>query len=155
LTYEDRWLSDFQPAGQAKQDTRQISNTHRVSRFTSSVLPSILRSLRIHRPSEWLALIAFGIFCFVYPFAILLLSLDLMPFGMEWMSSLLLVALGVSAGAWLVSNFGWRGGILVLGIFALGLALEYVGVTTGLPFGSYRYTGVLTPELPGKVPAAI
>src|SRR5207253_8312226 len=110
----------------------------------------ILRSLRTHRPSEWLLLAAFGIFCFVYPFAILLLSLDLMPFGMEWMSSLLLVALGVSAGAWLVANFGWRGGALALGIFALGLALEYIGVTTGRRFGSYRLSGGLTGELHGK-----
>ena len=33
---------------------------------------------------------AFGIYSFVYPFAILLMSFDWMQFGMEWMSRLLL-----------------------------------------------------------------
>ncbi len=98
---------------------------------------------------------SFGVFCFVYPFALFLLSFDLMPFGMEWMSSLLLAMLGLAAGAWLWANFGARGALGSLAIFAAGVALEYVGVATGLPFGPYRYTGVLLPDLPGGVPAAI
>jgi putative membrane protein len=106
-------------------------------------------------PREWAVLIPFGVYCFVYPFAILLLSLDLMPFGMEWMSNLLLAMLGLTAGAWLWLNFGALGLAVGALIFALGIALEYVGVTTGLPFGSYRYTGVLVPGLPGGVPLAI
>ncbi|MEO6457150.1 MAG: carotenoid biosynthesis protein [Chloroflexia bacterium] len=105
--------------------------------------------------SEQVMLGAFGIFCFVYPFAILLLSFDWMPFGMEWMSSLLLAMLGVASWAWLVVNFG-RGGLLAgATVFVLGLTLEYVGVSTGVPFGQYRYTGVLVPELPGGLPLAI
>jgi uncharacterized membrane protein len=100
-------------------------------------------------------LAAFGVFSFVYPFAIFLLSFDLMPFGMEWMSSLLLAMLGVTAGAWLCVNFGARGAGVSVAIFAAGLALEYIGVSTGLPFGAYTYTGVLVPQLPGNVPLAI
>jgi putative membrane protein len=107
------------------------------------------------QPSEWAVLAPFVVFCFVYPFALLLLSLDLMPFGMEWMSSLLLAMLGLAAGGWLWLNFG-PGGALVAGeIFVLGLALEYVGATTGVPFGRYTYTGVLLPSLPGGVPLAL
>jgi putative membrane protein len=105
--------------------------------------------------TEWAVLIPFGVYCFVYPFAMLLLSLDLMPFGMEWMSSLLLAMLGLTAGAWLWLNFGGAGLAVGTLIFAMGIALEYVGVSTGVPFGSYRYTGVLVPGLPGGVPLAI
>ncbi len=103
----------------------------------------------------WVALVPFGIFCFVYPFALILLSLDLMPFGMEWMSSLLLAMLGLAIGGWLWLNFGGRGIVLSVAIFLLGLGLEYVGVTTGVPFVRYAYTGVLVPGLPGGVPVAI
>ena len=98
---------------------------------------------------------AFGVFCFVYPFATVLLSFDWMPFGMEWMSSLLLLMLGLASWAWLVVNFGGRGLLLGGIVLALGVALEYVGVLTGVPFGEYSYTGVLVPELPGGVPLAI
>ncbi len=97
----------------------------------------------------------FGVFCFVYPFALLLLSFDLMPFGMEWMSSLLLAMLGLTAAGWLWLNFRLRGAAVGAVIFALGVGLEYVGVNTGIPFGRYRYTGVLVPGLPGGVPLAI
>jgi putative membrane protein len=109
----------------------------------------------VRNPSSLLTAISFGVFCFVYPFAILLLSLDLMPFGMEWMSSLLLAMLGLSAWGWLWLNFGGVGAALGGLLFALGVSLEYVGVLTGVPFGQYTYTGVLIPELPGGVPLAI
>jgi putative membrane protein len=104
---------------------------------------------------EWAVLLPFGVFCFVYPFAMLLLSFDWMPFGMEWMSSLLLAMLGFTALAWLWLNFGPTGAGVGALIFLLGVALEYIGVATGLPFGRYRYTGVLAPGLPGGVPLAI
>jgi putative membrane protein len=104
---------------------------------------------------EWLVLLPFGVFCFVYPFAMLLLSFDWMPFGMEWMSSLLLAMLGLTAGGWLWLNFGLAGAAVGLLVFIVGVALEYTGVATGLPFGRYRYTGVLVPALPGGVPLAI
>lgn len=103
----------------------------------------------------WAVIAPFGVYCFVYPFAMLLLSFDLMPFGMEWMSSLLLAMLGLTAGAWMWFNFGGMGAALSAEIFVLGLGLEYVGVITGVPFGSYKYTGVLVPGLPGGVPLAI
>jgi putative membrane protein len=104
---------------------------------------------------KWIMLGAFSVFSFVYPFAILLLSFDWMPFGMEWMSSLLLAMLGITAGAWLWVNFSMRGLLLAVAIFIIGLVIEYTGVNTGLPFGAYSYTGVLIPEVAGGVPVAI
>lgn len=105
--------------------------------------------------AEWTVLAPFSVFCFVYPFAMVLLSFDWMPFGMEWMSSLLLATLGLTAGSWLWLNFGTKGLGVGLAIFILGVALEYIGVNSGVPFGRYRYTGVLVPNLPGGVPIAI
>lgn len=116
---------------------------------------SLTALARPKTPPEWLLLITFGVYTFVYPFAILLLSLDLMPFGMEWMSSLLLAMLGIAVWGWLWANFSNKGLALGAILFALGVAVEYIGVSTGIPFGSYRYTGVLVPEPPGGVPLAI
>lgn len=121
-----------------------------ISRLRTSTL-----SIPNLSPAEWVMLVSFGVFCFVFPFATFLMSFDLMPWGMEWMSSLLLAMLGLSSGAWLCANFGRVGLLLSVGVFALGVGLEYVGVVTGVPFGEYRYTGVLVPELPGGVPVAI
>lgn len=104
---------------------------------------------------ERVMLAAFSIYAFVYPFALFLLSFDLMPFGMEWMSSLLLALLGVTSWAWLWVEFGARGVAVGACIVLLGLAIEYIGVQIGVPFGSYTYTGVLVPELFGGVPLAI
>src|SRR5688572_25175028 len=104
---------------------------------------------------EWVMLGAFGLFAFVYPFGIGLLSLDLMPFGMEWMGSVLLALLGVAAGAWLVVNFGTWGALAAIAIYAAGMALEGLGVMTGLLFGQYRYTNVLIPQTPSGVPLPI
>jgi putative membrane protein len=74
---------------------------------------------------------------------------------MEWMGSLLLGALGVAAGAWLIVNFEVWGAIMGLVIFAAGLTLEAIGANTGTLFGHYSYTGVLAPLLPMGVPLAI
>lgn len=122
---------------------------------TPTLVKTVVSTMPQRTIAERIMLGAFGVFCFVYPFAMFLLSFDLMPFGMEWMSSLLLAILGVAAGSWLWVNFGVRGALLGTAIFAAGVALEYVGVLTGAPFGAYRYTGVLAPELPGGVPLAI
>lgn len=98
---------------------------------------------------------AFGVFCFVFPFAIFLMSFDLMPFDMEWMSSLLLVLLGVASAGWMATNFGSVGLGLALMVFGLGNGLETIGLRAGVPFGPYKYTGVLIPTLPNGLPIAI
>src|SRR5215213_1234971 len=80
--------------------------------------------------SARLVLIPFGVYCFVYPFAILLMSFDWMPFGMEWMSSLLLAMLGLTCLGWLWANLGRLGLVLGAFIFGFGIVLEYLGVLT-------------------------
>ena len=120
----------------------------------------------LHKISTWLLLKrlsweervmlgAFAIFSFVYPFGILLLSFGWMPFGMEWMSSLLLALMGVTAWAWLGVNFGTWGAVAGVAIFLAGIGIEWFGVETGTPFGPYRYTEVLAPILPNGVPTSI
>jgi bisanhydrobacterioruberin hydratase len=98
---------------------------------------------------------AFGLFAFVYPFGIIFLVLDSIPFGMDWMGSLLLALLGIAAGAWLVVNFGTWGMLGALGVYAAGMLLEGIGVMTGALFGRYAYTDVLIPRMPAGVPIAI
>ncbi|HET9493146.1 MAG TPA: carotenoid biosynthesis protein [Chloroflexia bacterium] len=121
---------------------------------TDRLRPLAERASRL-RPAEWVMLVAFGLYAFVFPFGVVLLSFGWMPFGMEWMSSLLLGLLGVACAGWMWTNYGPVGGVVSAAVFALGVALEYVGVLTGAPFGRYTYTGVLVPEFPGGVPAAI
>ncbi len=53
--------------------------------------------------------------------------------------------LSILGAAW-----GWRHTALALGsVFALGWLVEFIGSHTGFPFGSYRYTAVLQPQLLG------
>ncbi|MDQ6693277.1 MAG: carotenoid biosynthesis protein [Chloroflexota bacterium] len=118
-------------------------------------LPLVRAKVSSFTTLEWVMLASLGAYFFVYPFAAFLLSFDLMPFGMEWMSSLLLFVLGTACGAWMWLNFGRPGLLLSAAILILGLAVEYLGVRTGFPFGPYRYTGVLAPSIAGGVPVAI
>lgn len=66
-----------------------------------------------------------------------------------------LVMLGVSAQAVLTMRLLWRkpGGWsalrLVLGVVVLGFLAEWMGSKTGFPFGVYRYTPALQPQLAG------
>lgn len=62
--------------------------------------------------------------------------------------------LGASAAAaW--SRSGPRVALSLAGLaFAVGLASEIVGIRTGIPFGTYRYTDALQPQLLG-VPVVI
>jgi len=131
-------------------DIPRTASTVKADRLSD--LASWYRQLQ---PAERLMLAAFGLYSFVFPFGVVLLSFGWMPFGMEWMSSLLLGLLGMACAGWLWANYGPVGGVVAAAIFALGVALEYVGVLAGVPFGRYTYTGVLVPELPGGVPAAI
>jgi len=48
----------------------------------------------------------------------------------------------------------WKKGIWMSGVILLGWAIEYLGVSTGFPFGNYRYGEVLLPQLAG-IPIAI
>ncbi len=65
------------------------------------------------------------------------------------------VAFAVASVCDAASRFGpWAAGLLVLVAGGGGLLAETVGVHTGVPFGSYSYTGTLGPELLG-VPVVV
>jgi len=50
----------------------------------------------------------------------------------------------------LVRGAGWRSALLtVLPVLPLAWLAEFVGSSTGFPFGSYHYTGALQPQLAG------
>jgi len=110
---------------------------------------------RIRSRSGSLLLGLLGLYLFVYPWAILLIALDRVPVWGTWMGGALLILQGTMMAVWLSANYGWRGTLSALLILLIGWAVEYIGVTTGFPFGGYQYTGVLWPEIADAVPLAI
>lgn len=106
-------------------------------------------------PGRVALLVPLGVYAFVWPFGLGLLSLGWMPSGAGWVGGVLLLAQGLAVTAWLALQVGPARAALIGGGIALAAwALEAVGVTTGLPFGPYRYTPALGVWL-GPVPAAI
>ncbi len=94
----------------------------------------------------WMVLLLFG-----YVF----ISADLLPKQFSWTASLILF---LSAAVVFISEGRVRSlrsnVLLAVVIFVAAFALEYVGMRTGIPFGSYTYTDVLGFRLMG-VPLAI
>lgn len=57
-------------------------------------------------------------------------------------------AAAVATWSFLADAWGWRRAALALvTVVGVSLAVERIGVVTGWPFGRYRYTGALQPEL--------
>jgi uncharacterized membrane protein len=102
-----------------------------------------------------LALILFCIYLAVLPGSTIVVALDRVPGWGAWMGGALLLLQGAAALCWLLGRHGRRGGLAALLVFLLAWAVEYAGVTTGMPFGRYHYTGALQPQLFGVVPLAI
>ncbi len=96
-----------------------------------------------------------AVYLFIYTFAVPMLMLDLVPAWGRGMGGALLILQGGLVGGWLVRGAGWRGAVAAGCISAGGFVVEYVGVTTGWPFGPYQYTPVLGWQLAGAVPLAI
>ncbi len=97
------------------------------------------------------------VYLFCYPFAVVGIAFNVHAnFSMAWAGSFLLFVEGALAVCWLGQQYGWlRGGLLAL-IIAVGAASgETLGVLTGWPFGPYRYTAILLPQLPGGVPLPV
>ena len=69
--------------------------------------------------------------------------------------SLIVVLLAVASVSFTAVGWGWpRALSAAAAAFALGLAAEWAGTRTGLPFGAYRYTGLLRPAA-GTVPLVV
>ncbi|HEY1017185.1 MAG TPA: carotenoid biosynthesis protein [Herpetosiphonaceae bacterium] len=103
--------------------------------------------------------LAWASYLFLWFWSVPLLALDLVPPGGEAMASVMLILPGALAGWRLLERGGRPGraaGWLVIGAILVGSwAVEHLGVTSGWPFGRYRYEGVLLPTLVGVVPLAI
>lgn len=99
----------------------------------------------------------FGVFCIAYPIAVIGVAFDVRPsFSLAWAGSVLLFLEGILLIIAATIVYGlWRGLSAGLLVIVLSYIAESVGVGTGFPFGSYRYTDVLIPTLPGSVPAAV
>jgi lycopene beta-cyclase len=86
------------------------------------------------------------------------LPLSLWTWGEVAMRGALTVSVLAQAAAVfeiLRSSWGWRRTLGVFGIIALfTFSVEFIGSTTGFPFGRYHYTGRLLPHL-GHVPLLI
>jgi putative membrane protein len=102
-----------------------------------------------------LALILFCTYLAVFPGSTIVVALDRVPSWGTWMGGALLLLQGAAALCWLLGMHGARGGLAALLVFVLAWAIEYAGVTSGVPFGRYQYTGALQPQLFGIVPLAI
>lgn len=96
-----------------------------------------------------------GLALFLFPFSVIFAAFGLLPKSWSFASSIVIVLYAFLMLVWMIDqqspglairNFGW--------VTGLTFAVEYVGVSTGIPFGSYRYTEVLGPTLLG-VPVVI
>lgn len=130
----------------------------------ASGLMTMIRSPELRRwrdqprtPRQWTALSLWALFLFAYPFAVIGVAFDVRSsFSMVWAGSLLLILEGALAAAWFGARLGARRGGLIVGVVVIGsLAVETIGVNTGVPFGSYHYTAALFPRLPGGVPLPV
>lgn len=64
----------------------------------------------------------------------------------DWIASLFLLLAGLIV---LLGTRRTRDLVTLLAVAALGFVIELIGVRTGLPFGAYRYTAILQPQLFG------
>lgn len=96
-----------------------------------------------------------GASLFLFPFSLLFLGAGLLPPGYGWTGTVTitlyaLIMLGVE-----IRTAGAGPALATAGVVsAIFYSVEWIGMTTGFPFGRYEYTGVLTPLVAG-VPVAI
>jgi putative membrane protein len=95
------------------------------------------------------------VYCAAFPGSTITLALDAVPAWGEWMGGALLVVQGLAVLCWAPGVHGARGGAAVAAALVLAWAVEHVGETTGFPFGRYRYTEALQPQILDVVPAPI
>ena len=106
---------------------------------------------------QTLFLLLFAVFCLAYPVAVIGVAFDVRPpFSLSWAGSALLLLEGtlLIVGAMLLYG-ELRGLCACLIVMIISYLVETIGVQTSFPFGAYRYTDVLLPQLPGGVPLAV
>lgn len=101
------------------------------------------------------ALAFFVCYVLVFPGSTVTVVLGRVPPWGLWFGSALLIVQGLTLLCWLAGQRGLWGLLAAFAIAGVGFGVEYVGVTTGFPFGQYVYTDMLQPKVFGMVPLAI
>jgi len=109
------------------------------------------------RLPRWLLLVLSGFFCLVFPFALIGLALNIQPpvptqvvgSGMLFIEGSVLIVAGI-----VLCGYA-RALLAAVFVIVLSYGVEALGVNTGIPFGVYRYTAMLQPQLPGGVPLPV
>ena len=97
----------------------------------------------------------FYFFLIWYSIGVILVGFDWVPSWLEWANSVFIITAGILGWIYFIRLFGTLHGTLIsLLIFVGSFAIEYVGSTYSLLFGSYYYTDYFAPNLLG-VPVAI
>ena len=104
------------------------------------------------RKIVWLS---FGLYVLLFPGSTLTIPLHMVPDWGIGFGAMLMLLQGSAALGWLLAVGGWRGGAVGLLCLSLAWLIEYIGETSGLPFGRYAYTEVLQPQIAGVVPLPI
>src|SRR5436309_13561370 len=106
---------------------------------------------------QTLFLLLFAVFCVAYPVAVTGVAFDVRPaFSLSWAASALLLLEGTLLIVGAILLYGQLRGLFAgLIIMVISYLVEAIGVQRGFPFGAYRYTDVLFPQLPGSVPLAV
>jgi uncharacterized membrane protein len=102
-----------------------------------------------------LFLVCVGLVCFLFPFGAVFVAGGLLPRDLAWTASVIIILTALTVllsemragNAWTAAR---RFGVLALVLFGV----EWLGVHTGYPFGTYQYTPVLGATVLG-VPLAI
>jgi putative membrane protein len=105
-------------------------------------------------PIRRLSVLLLSIYLFVYPWSVPMLMFDLVPEWGTWMGGFLVIVQGSVIALWLAERYRARGVLAAAAIALLSFAVEYLGVTTGVPFGRYMYTDQLGVKI-GAVPLPI
>lgn len=99
--------------------------------------------------------LSFGLYVLLFPGSTLTIILHMVP---EWgigFGAVLMLLQGSAVLGWLLAVGGWRGATIGLLCLSIAWLIEYIGETSGLPFGRYAYTEVLQPQIGGLVPLPI
>lgn len=102
-----------------------------------------------------IALGCFVVYVALFPGSTLTTAFDAIPPDGAWLGPALLIGQGVAAFAWMVARWGGRGAAMALVALSVAWAAEHLGETHGLPFGRYRYTDAIQPQLFDVVPVPI
>lgn len=118
------------------------------------------RSGQSHQPSRALRRVLLGLFCaFAVGWALAVVGISRnmrLPVDERWAGSGMLFLEGAIALLWIALAYSWQHATrFALVVLPSAFLIETIGVTVGVPFGHYHYTGALAPSIIGRVPAPI